>query len=131
LGYKYEEFSEKNKEYLRKIEFEISKAFEMQEEAVKTISDNKINISTISKKIKCARGTIYNNVIFKEYIEERAKDYEKDDIVRMIYLKDLKIKELQEDLAKLHQRDVEFEELKRENKSLKQQIKERNKYFQA
>lgn len=58
------------KEYLAKIETIIQNKKAIQDNTLKTLKENTLSVSSISKELGCSRTTLYNhNQLLKRYIE--------------------------------------------------------------
>lgn len=119
------EFAEKkNQETIEKVNKAIDK--------LKRSKTKKINFKTVAEEAGVSKATLYNNDILKERIlslraitkgvaiaTPKDKIKAKDDKLKQLYDK---IKKLKEDKEKLIIQLIEMEELKDENKRLREQL---------
>lgn len=126
LGYDYNALKSKDKAYLIQIDESIQQIFKAEIEARETLSRSVVSTKAIAKATGIARQTFYNNPILNEFVNYYAKQFEKVDMSNIQNQTNQKIKDLQEQLDLMHQRDIEFEEMKIQIEELKQAIKERD-----
>ncbi len=115
---------QKNQETIEKVNKAIDK--------LKRSKTKKINFKTVAEEAGVSKATLYNNDILKERILSlRAieKGVPNDSIVATLKAKDDKIKQLYDEIKKLKEDKqnliiqlVEMEELKDENKRLREQL---------
>lgn len=122
MGYKYDLLEKNIKNYLFKIEKEVSEVFRREEEAIEIVRHNSININNIAKNTGISRQSIYNHNLLKEYIDYCAKEFGHIDVYVEIERLQKLNREYRQEIDCLHRRDVEFMELKRELKSALKEI---------
>jgi len=122
LNYDYEKQLEKDKAYLLQVETVIQNIFDRELKAKDLLTKNNVSIKNISEKTGIARQTLYNNPILIEYINVRNQDFKPIDISVSNNNNEEEIKILKKELAAMHTRDCEIEELKIQIKELREKI---------
>jgi hypothetical protein len=125
VGYKFNELSEREVEYLVRIEEVISEIFSREEKAKELLTNNHLSINSISQKSNIARQTIYNNNVLLEYIEHRSAEFKNIDLSTTSSELIEKIRMLQVQVDKMTGRDCEIEELKIEVNTLRNKLKDK------
>ena len=110
--YTYDELSEKDKNYLDRIETAIQEVFDIEEKAKHDATKNMVSVKGVADALGISRQTIYNNELLKRYIEIRSNDFNKIDMSKQLQIKEEYIKHLEEVIKNYQKRDVEIMELK-------------------
>lgn len=113
IGCDYDQLSNKDIDYLNKIERAIIESLEREKELKSQIKDNELSISLISRKINVNRQTIHNRRVLLAYINQRIKDEIQSSVSSFNVISHLK-----EENEKLHKRDIEYVELSNRYDSL-------------
>ena len=128
----FHELDENIQHYLVKIEIAIQKIEVERADMLKQYKMKKISVVSVSKEAKIARATVYNHKgILERYIQSNQEIQERDDVYCKQELLTDKIKELENEIYLLQQRDVNFELLKYENAELINKIQEDTKEIEA
>jgi hypothetical protein len=127
MDYKYDSITEKDKDYLLKIEEAITQIFERENAAKELLTNNHLSINSIALKTEIARQTIYNHTILRTYIEYRSKEFEDIDVSSNYADMVEKYQILNKRVEQMQVRDFEIEEMKIEIKNLKSKITDRDK----
>lgn len=125
MGYDVKSFSEKEIEYIMRIETVISEIFDREAKARELLTNNHLSINSISQKANIARQTLYNNSILLEYIEFRSVEFKDIDISIAVTDLNEKVKTLNHQVEEMMKRDSELEEMKSEIKTLKNKLKDK------
>ena len=126
MDYIYESITEKDKEYLEKIELAIFEIFEREEKAKELLTNNHLSVNSISDKTGISRQTIYNRKILLEYIVSSQNDFKQLDISFVNTNMGEKIEKLTKKIQLMEMRDYEIEELRIEVKALRLKLKDRD-----
>ena len=112
IGYDYDLLTKKQQKYLIAIEASVSSVFEREKAALEMMSGNNINIKRVAKDIGTTRDTIYNNPVLRDYVDYCANEFKKIDssAAQADVLEENT--RLRVEVAALHSRDVDYEELK-------------------
>jgi hypothetical protein len=121
MDYIYESITEKDKEYLEKIELAIFEIFEREEKAKELLTNNHLSVKT-----GISRQTIYNRKILLEYIVSSQNDFKQLDISFVNTNMGEKIEKLTKKIQLMEMRDYEIEELRIEVKALRLKLKDRD-----
>ncbi len=116
------------KEYLAKIETIIQNKKAIQDNTLKTLKENTLSVSSISKELSCSRTTLYNhNQLLKRYIEFSEGLFNQDN--PFIAYDELKasVGHLKAQVSLMEDRDISMEVLKQEKSELSKMLKEKNK----
>ncbi|EFG49901.1 hypothetical protein, partial [Aerococcus viridans] len=84
------------------------------------------SIARISEVLNCSRTTIYNNLVIKEYIDKINEDFNKNNPYKKIEALEREVKDLNDKLDKMYQRDVELLLIQKENTEIKKRLKKEN-----
>lgn len=125
MGYMVSELTEKEKEYLTRIEEVITSVFDRNEAAKELMTSNHLSIISLSQKTNISRPTIYNNKILIEYIEYRKREFKSVDISNVNGELSEKVTLLSKQVENMRIRDAEIEELKIELKTLRSRLKDK------
>lgn len=122
----YNTLKPKEKKHLINIEKSLTKVEERYSILIKELKDNKPSISSISDDAGISsRQTIYNNPVLKNYITDRINQILKGDVFFEIEYLKCKVKDLNEKVNAMVDRDIDTEILRYEVKQLKEQLKAR------
>lgn len=128
IGEDYDSLKPFLRDYLDRIE-EIIQSKEMdQTRAIEDLRYASYTVSDISKELNCSRTTLYNhNQLLKRYIEYSIKlSSKKNPYYTCEKLKET-IRELQEQVDLMENRDIDFELIKQEKKFLQDKVAEQTK----
>lgn len=125
MGYAFSELSDRELDYLLRIEATISEIFNREERARELLTNNHLSINSISAKSNIARQTLYNNRILIEYIELRSMEFKNIDMSLSTTELQEKIKYLTLQVNEMMKRDSEYEEMKIEVNALKSKLKDK------
>ena len=112
IGYDFELLTKKQQQYILKAEESISNKFRVVHDAKNLLSSAKITGTGIEQDLGISHQTYYNNKVLMDYVDFRAKDFAKYKApIKKTYSSD-EVAVLKEEITALHQRDVEYQELK-------------------
>ena len=134
MNINYDLLTPKEQKYIERIETAVTAVFDRELQAIEYMSGNSVSVKGISKATGISRQTFYNNPLLMKYIDFCAKEFAKIDVSAGRNGDSEEIHRLNEEIAKLQARDVEYMEMKlqlsdakREIQRLKEQIElERN-----
>lgn len=116
------------KEYLAKIETIVHNKKTIQDNALRTLKENTLSVSSISKELGCSRTTLYNHTqLLKRYIEFSEGLFNQNN--PFIAYDELKasVGHLKAQVSLMEDRDISMEILKQEKKELSNMLKEKEK----
>ena len=109
-------------EYLIKVDDVLNKITTTRAEAIQTIKSEKVSINKIAKESGISRQTFYNNPIITSYVEKYIEIYVKESPYETINNLKEEIKNRDEQIEKLVQRDANIAYYKAENKELSDEV---------
>ena len=109
-------------EYLIKVDDVLNKITTTRAEAIQTIKSEKVSINKIAKESGISRQTFYNNPIITSYVEKYIEIYVKESPYETINNLKEEIKNRDEQIEKLVQRDANIAYYKAENQELSDEI---------
>ena len=109
-------------EYLIKVDDVLNKITTTRAEAIQTIKSEKVSINKVAKEIGISRQTFYNNPIITSYVEKYIEIYVKESPYETINNLKEEIKNRDEQIEKLVQRDANIAYYKAENQELSDEI---------
>lgn len=126
IGHDYSKLSDNVKVYLNQIyDYKIDITNQL-DESLSELQDSYFSIARISKVLNCSRTTIYNNLVIKEYIDKINEDFNKNNPYKKIEALEREVKDLNDKLDKMYQRDVELLLIQKENTEIKKRLKKEN-----
>lgn len=119
MGESYDQLKPFLQAYLQQIETIINERENTRTEAVDAIKRSSFNVSDISKQLGCSRTTLYNHdQILRRYIELSVEWYRKSDPFALLDNYRTEFSKMQEQIALMENRDIDFELLRQENSLL-------------
>lgn len=109
-------------EYLIKVDEVLNQITTARAEAIQTIKNEKTSINKIAKESGISRQTFYNNPIITSYVERYIEMYVKESPYETINNLKEDIKNRDEQIEKLVQRDANISYYKAENQELSDEI---------
>lgn len=109
-------------EYLIKVDDVLNKITTTRAEAIQTIKSEKVSINKVAKESGISRQTFYNNPIITSYVEKYIEIYVKESPYETINNLKEEIKNRDEQIEKLVQRDANIAYYKAENQELSDEI---------
>ena len=109
-------------EYLIKVDDVLNKITTTRAEAIQTIKSEKVSINKVAKESGISRQTFYNNPIITSYVEKYIEIYVKESPYETINNLKEEIKNRDEQIEKLVQRDANIAYYKAENKELSDEV---------
>ena len=109
-------------EYLIKVDDVLNKITTTRAEAIQTIKSEKASINKVAKESGISRQTFYNNPIITSYVEKYIEIYVKESPYETINNLKEEIKNRDEQIEKLVQRDANIAYYKAENKELSDEV---------
>lgn len=109
-------------EYLIKVDDALNKITTARAEAIQTIKSEKTSINKVAKESGISRQTFYNNPIITSYVEKYIEIYVKESPYETINNLKEEIKNRDEQIEKLVQRDANIAYYKAENKELSDEV---------
>lgn len=109
-------------EYLVKVDEVLNQITTARAEAIQTIKNEKTSINKIAKESGISRQTFYNNPIITSYVERYIEMYVKESPYETINNLKEDIKNRDEQIEKLVQRDANIAYYKAENQELSDEI---------
>ena len=109
-------------EYLIKVDDALNKITTARAEAIQTIKSEKTSINKVAKESGISRQTFYNNPIITSYVEKYIEIYVKESPYKTINNLKEEIKNRDEQIEKLVQRDANIAYYKAENKELSDEV---------
>ena len=109
-------------EYLIKVDDVLNKITTTRAEAIQTIKSEKVSINKVAKESGISRQTFYNNPIITSYVEKYIEIYVKESPYETINNLKEDIKNRDEQIEKLVQRDANIAYYKAENQELSDEI---------
>ena len=109
-------------EYLVKVDDVLNKITTTRAEAIQTIKSEKVSINKVAKESGISRQTFYNNPIITSYVEKYIEIYVKASPYETINNLKEEIKNRDEQIEKLVQRDANIAYYKAENQELSDEI---------
>ena len=109
-------------EYLIKVDDVLNKITATRAEAIQTIKSEKVSINKVAKESGISRQTFYNNPIITSYVEKYIEIYVKESPYETINNLKEEIKNRDEQIEKLVQRDANIAYYKAENQELSDEI---------
>ena len=109
-------------EYLIKVDDALNKITTARAEAIQTIKSEKTSINKVAKESGISRQTFYNNPIITSYVEKYIEIYVKESPYETINNLKEEIKNRDEQIEKLVQRDANISYYKAENKELSDEV---------
>lgn len=126
IGHDYLKLSDNVKVYLNQIyDYKIDITNQL-DESLSELQDSYFSIARISEVLNCSRTTIYNNLVIKEYIDKINEDFNKNNPYKKIEALEREVKDLNDKLDKMYQRDVELLLIQKENTEIKKRLKKEN-----
>lgn len=119
MGESYDELKPFLQTYLQRIETITNEREKTRTEAIDVIKQSSFNVSDISKQLGCSRTTLYNHdQLLKRYIELSVEWYKKSDPFAILDNYRTELSKMQEQIALMENRDIDFELLRHENSLL-------------
>ena len=109
-------------EYIIKVDDALNKITTARAEAIQTIKSEKTSINKVAKESGISRQTFYNNPIITSYVEKYIEIYVKESPYETINNLKEEIKNRDEQIEKLVQRDANIAYYKAENKELSDEV---------
>lgn len=100
----------------------IEEIIEIRKECIETYKKNRLSIHSIVSKANISRQTIYNNIVLKMYIEKSIEEDKNTDIYETVTTLKKQLREKDEIISKMVNRDAEIAIYKKENQELKEEI---------
>ena len=124
IGYAHEDLTSRQRENILKIDEVLENRNRAILEAKTALKENRITVAYVAKEIGVSRGTIYNNSVYLDYINEfalhgGAADDEMDEVSRLRK----ENQDLQVKLHKMAERDVQILRLEKEIQEYENEIR--------
>lgn len=128
IGESYDVLKPYMLKHLENIESLIQSKQNERNNALRTIKESTLTLSSISKELNMSRTTLYNHEqLLKRYIDYSIEESDNSDPYNIIAnLKEEK-SQLQSQIELMMKRDLDIELIKLENKQLKKELQEKNK----
>jgi hypothetical protein len=129
LEIEYDLLTKKVQEYLYRIECIISDKAAIKKEGLNMIKNATFNLNSIADTMKISRTTLYNNKTLELYIKHSKKIFEQDNPYTEIDILKTYIRELENQVNDLINRDIEFELIKQQVMGLNMELSKKEKAY--